>query len=382
MNSVAYRFLHSDARRYGFAVVAMLLALAVQHALTLLLGDHNPYHALWAAVVLSAWYCGIGASILAVVIGLLGVWLWFTPVSQMLISPDRGEIYGMFGFAFFSAFIIALGESHRREAERRVLVEKELRNARTDLEERVLERTAELNAANLSLHELPGRLLEVQDQERRRIARELHDTTGQTLAAVKMVLAKLEGTLVEKQWSEQFFGELNDLIDQALKEVRTTSYLLHPPLLDEAGLVSAINWYVDGFSQRSGLKVILELPQNSLRLPERIELAVFRVLQESLTNVHRHAGCSAVVIHLDLSVDHLRLSVCDNGCGIPQDRIRRFSEHGAGFGVGIAGMRERIRELDGQLTVTSGGSGTSLTATVPLAVSSRMPTQIQTAKSA
>ena len=133
MNSIAYRFLHSDPRRYGFAVVAMLLALAVQHALTLLLGDHNPYHALWAAVVLSAWYCGIGASILAVVIGLLGVWFWFTPVSQMLISPDRGEIYGMFGFAFFSALIVALGESHRREAERRVLVEKELRNARPDL---------------------------------------------------------------------------------------------------------------------------------------------------------------------------------------------------------------------------------------------------------
>ena len=185
----------------------------------------------------------------------------------------------MFVFVFFSAFIIALGESHRRETAKRLQVEQELRITKTELEERVHKRTAELNAANTSLRELPGHLLNVQDQERRRIARELHDTTGQSLTALKMTVTSLRGAIIDNQRAVEFVQEINDLIDQTITEIRTTSYLLHPPLLDELGLISAINWYVDGFSQRSGVEVSLELSQSSSRLPENIELALFRVLR-------------------------------------------------------------------------------------------------------
>jgi signal transduction histidine kinase len=356
-------------KRYCFAASVALVALALQGLLTLLLGDHNPYHTLWVALVLSAWYCGVGPSLVTVAIGLLGVWFWFVPPSHSFALPSRSEMYGMFGFVFFSASIIALGESHRRETAKRLLVEEELRSAQAELEDRVHKRTAELNAANANLRELPGHLLKLQDQERRRIARELHDTTGQNLTAMKMVTASLRSAVIDNQSAMQFLREINDLIEEAVKAIRTTSYLLHPPLLDEVGLVSAINWYVDGFSQRSGVKVSLELPQTSARLPENIELAVFRVLQESLTNVHRHSGCSAITIHFEVSSEQLNLSVKDNGRGIPQDRIRRFSEHGTGFGVGIVGMRERLHEIGGQLKITSDGSGTTLVATVPLNVS-------------
>jgi signal transduction histidine kinase len=382
MTSVALRFLKSGAKRYFIAASTALVALAVQGLLTLLLGDHSPYHTLWVALVLSAWYCGVGPSIVALTIGLLGVWYWFVPPPHSFVLPNQSDMYGMFVFVFFSAFIIALGESHRRETAKRLQVEQELRITKTELEDRVHKRTAELNAANTSLRELPGHLLKMQDQERRRIARELHDTTGQSLTALKMIVTSLRGAIINNQRAVQFVQEINDLIDQTITEIRTTSYLLHPPLLDEMGLISAINWYVDGFSQRSGVKVSLELPQSSSRLPENIELALFRVLQESLTNVHRHSGCSAVTIHFEMDNERLRLSVKDNGRGIPQDRIRRFGEHGTGFGVGIVGMRERLRELGGQLTIESDGSGTTLMATVPLKVGMLELTQAGIARSA
>ena len=382
MTSVALRFRKSDVKRYLIAAATALVALAVQGLLTLLLGDHSPYHTLWVALILSAWYCGVGPSIVALTLGLLGVWYWFVPPPHSFGLPDQSDMYGMFVFVFFSACIIALGESHRRETAKRLQVEQELRVAQTELEDRVHQRTAELNAANTSLRELPGHLLKMQDQERRRIARELHDTTGQSLAALKMIVTSLRGAIIDKQRALQFMQEINDLIDQTITEIRTTSYLLHPPLLDEMGLVSAINWYVEGFSQRSGVKVTLELPKSTSRLPENIELALFRVLQESLTNVHRHSGCSSVTIHFEMDNELLRLSVKDNGRGIPQDRIRRFSEHGTGFGVGIVGMRERLRELDGQLTIESDDSGTRLMATVPLKVGMLELTQAGIARSA
>ena len=382
MTSVALRFRKSDVKRYLIAAATALVALAVQGLLTLLLGDHSPYHTLWVALILSAWYCGVGPSIVALTLGLLGVWYWFVPPPHSFGLPDQSDMYGMFVFVFFSACIIALGESHRRETAKRLQVEQELRVAQTELEDRVHQRTAELNAANTSLRELPGHLLKMQDQERRRIARELHDTTGQSLAALKMIVTSLRGAIIDKQRALQFMQEINDLIDQTITEIRTTSYLLHPPLLDEMGLVSAINWYVEGFSQRSGVKVTLELPKSTSRLPENIELALFRVLQESLTNVHRHSGCSSVTIHFEMDNELLRLSVKDNGRGIPQDQIRRFSEHGTGFGVGIVGMRERLRELDGQLTIESDDSGTRLMATVPLKVGMLELTQAGIARSA
>jgi signal transduction histidine kinase len=376
------QFLGSDLKRYGIAVMAVVAALLLQGLLTQLLGDHNPYHTLWAALILSAWYCGLGPSVLALIIGLLGVWYWFIPPPGFALLDNR-EMYGMFVFLFFSAGIIALGESYRRGTEKRLQVERELRLAQAKLEDRVQERTAELNAANASLREFPSRLLKVQDQGRRRIARELHDTTGQDLAAMKMLLDSLRRAVADNQNATKVADEMGHLIEQTITDVRTTSYLLHPPLLDELGLVSAIRWYVEGFSQRSGIKVSLELPQVSSRFPEDIELALFRVLQESLTNVHRHSGCSAVAVRFAADEKQLNLQVKDNGRGIPEDLIRRFQEHGTGFGVGLVGMRQRMSELGGQLTINSDALGTTLVATVPLNVTvpeSNPPTE--TAKSA
>ena len=196
MTSVALRFLKSDVKRYFIAASTALVALAVQGLLTLLLGDHNPYHTLWVALVLSAWYCGVGPSIVALTIGLLGVWYWFVPPPHSFALLNQSDMYGMLVFVFFSAFIIALGESHRRETAKRLQVEHELRITQTELEDRVHKRTEELNAANTSLRELPGHLLNVQDQERRRIARELHDTTGQSLTALKMIVGSLRGAII------------------------------------------------------------------------------------------------------------------------------------------------------------------------------------------
>src|SRR5512132_127638 len=148
----------------------------------------------------------------------------------------------------------------------------------------------------IAVQNLCQRLLKVQDEERRRVARDLHDSTGQTLTALKMGIAVLEERLKQNQSATDALSELAALADQALQEIRTTSYLLHPPLLDEAGFNSAAQWYVDGFGKRSGIKVRLVLATECERLPNTIEVALFRVLQESLTNVHRHSGASEVCI--------------------------------------------------------------------------------------
>jgi signal transduction histidine kinase len=257
-------------------------------------------------------------------------------------------------------------------------VEHELRIAQAQLEDRVKERTAELNAANASLRELPGRLLKTQDQERRRIARELHDGIGQYLAGLKFQIHHIERLAKENsEPSPELLSETSGTVDHCISEVRTISHLLHPPLLDELGLLSAIRWYAEGFSKRSGVTASLELPEVSSRFPEGVELALFRVLQESLTNVHRHSGCSSVTVRLEASEKELNLWVKDNGRGIPEDRIRRFHEQGTGFGVGIAGMQERMRELGGQLTISSDRSGTTVVATIPLIAAA----QIRIAKS-
>ena len=361
------QFLQSDFKHYGIAVAAVLAALALQGLLTRLLGDHNPYHTLWAALILSAWYCGVGPSVLAFTIGLLGVWYWFVPPPNSFAIQEQSEVYGMLVFVFLSACIIAVGESYRRGTARRLEVERDLRIAQAELEDRVQERTAELNAANASLRELPGRLLKMQDEGRRRIARELHDGIGQYLASLKFQIHQIERLTKENSTpSKALLSETCGTVDHCISEVRTISHLLHPPLLDELGLVSAIRWYVEGFSKRSGVTVSMELPEGSSRFPASVELALFRVLQESLTNVHRHSGCSAVTVRLEANEKELNLRVKDNGRGIPEDRIRRFREHGTGFGVGIVGMQERLREIGGQLKINSDASGTTLVATVPL----------------
>jgi signal transduction histidine kinase len=217
-----------------------------------------------------------------------------------------------------------------------------------------------------SLRSLTGRLLQLQDEERRRFSRELHDSLGQYLAAVKMNLDMYSNS----QPSDQLLSEAIHLLDQSIAETRTISHLLHPPLLDEAGFSSAAKWYLDGFAQRSGIAVKADLPSDMGRLPKPVELGLFRVLQESLTNIHRHSGSSRAEIALKFSPDKVTLEVRDFGHGIPPEQLKNFQGVGTNFGVGLAGMRERLRELGGQLEIRS-ERGTIVSVTMPLRESAK-----------
>jgi signal transduction histidine kinase len=217
-----------------------------------------------------------------------------------------------------------------------------------------------------SYRALSGRILELQDVERRKIARELHDSIGQYLAGLKVQVNQLERSLSNgsSAVAKQQFSDARDLLDRCLVEIRTISHLLHPPLLDELGLYSAARWYVEGFAQRSGLHVDFSADDFADRLHKDAEIALFRVLQEALTNVHRHSGAHTVVIDLSCKNDVAILLVKDDGHGIPQDILRRFRE-GHGGGIGLAGMRERLAELRGTLSVDASPSGTILRASLP-----------------
>jgi len=210
---------------------------------------------------------------------------------------------------------------------------------------------------------LSGRILTLQDDERRRIARGLHDSLGQYLAALKMNLDVFQTSNDKKA---TLASDCSEIVDKCLTETRTISHLLHPPLLDEAGFGSAARWYVGGFSQRSGIKVNLNLPPKLGRMHRDVEVALFRAVQEGLTNVHRHSGCSAVDVSLSLNVKHLRLEIKDDGRGIPQKRLRSLIEGAAEAGVGLAGMRERMREIGGSLEIRSDRAGTTVVVSIPV----------------
>jgi signal transduction histidine kinase len=207
-------------------------------------------------------------------------------------------------------------------------------------------------------------LLHIQDEERRRIARELHDSLGQYLTAAKINVDILMST--PEQDVRRMLAETRDLIEEALSETRTLSHLLHPPLLDEAGFDSAARWYIDGFAKRSGIEVAVDIAPDMERLPSAIEIALFRVLQESLTNVHRHSGSESVEIHLRRNGPEIELVITDHGRGLPQDVLRRFETTGSNTGVGLAGMRERVKELGGQMRIRSDEQGTILSVRIPI----------------
>jgi signal transduction histidine kinase len=212
---------------------------------------------------------------------------------------------------------------------------------------------------------LSARILELQDVERRKIARELHDSVGQFLAGLKLNLGRLQRRDSEPGHPNRpLLLESLELTDRAISEVRTISHLLHPPLLDELGFHSAARWYTEGFAKRSGIQVELQLAEVPERLPKEVELALFRVLQESLTNVHRHAKASRVDIDLQGAGDKVILAVCDNGKGIHHQVLEKFRAGEAG-GIGLAGMRERLAELGGTLEVQSNPEGTQIRATLP-----------------
>lgn len=477
-----------NVRPYAIALATAFAALYLRHLLNPLLGQNNPYHTIWLAIVFCAWYCGIGPSILATVISLLGVWYWFLPPAHSWGIPGRSDLFGMLGFLVFSSAIIALGESNRRASatrfrlaalvdwsddailsknldgiimswnrgaqrlfgwtereaigkpilmiippelhseeskileqiragkpierfetvritktgERREVsltispvkdstgrilgaskiahditerkrMEVSLKNAHDELEDRVRLRTAELVGMNEELvkqadvvRDLSARLLQLQDEERRHIARELHDSVGQLLAAISMNISKVAGEKSKlSPAAEKCVEENAGLVEQALTEIRTMSHLLHPPLLDEIGLESAIKWYTEGFAQRSNIDVALDLPPNLGRLSSDIEIALFRVMQECLTNIHRHSGSTRAAIRLAQNHVGLELEVSDEGKGISTEKQRALNSSGS-LGVGFRGMRERVRQLGGNLQIRSNGTGTMVTVTLPI----------------
>jgi PAS domain S-box-containing protein len=226
--------------------------------------------------------------------------------------------------------------------------------------------TARRNAEE-ALRKLSGRLLGIQDQERRRIARELHDSLGQYLAALKIALELLASSTSPDR-TKSLIAECMDVVGKSIIETRTLSHLLHPPLLDEAGFASAASWFVTGFSQRSGITVSLDLPDDLPRLSEAVEIALFRVLQESLTNVHRHSHARSAEIKVEVDAEEIAMEVSDHGRGMPELILQQLRGDGTKLGVGLAGMRERIHELGGTFDVTSGASGTTVRAAVPLTI--------------
>jgi signal transduction histidine kinase len=225
------------------------------------------------------------------------------------------------------------------------------------------------------LHLLSARLLQVRDLERRHLARELHDTTGQHLAALSLGLANLKGLLAKNpERAAGLCAECLHLAHQAAQEIRTHSYLLHPPLLEAMGLVRAVEDYAQGFSARSGIAVEVKAPVNFGRLPENMELALFRIVQESLANVLKHSRSAKAEIRLTRQRSSVMLNVRDMGRGIPEDSLARFRAMRGGSGVGLGGMQERMRLLGGELDLDSGPTGTTVRAKVHL---SEMPLESQ-----
>jgi two-component system NarL family sensor kinase len=211
-----------------------------------------------------------------------------------------------------------------------------------------------------TLADLSARLLKMQDEERRRIARELHDTTGQNLGALSMNLSVILSSASSLDpHAREALQESIALADTCVREIRTMSYLLHPPLLDELGLVSALRAYAEGYSERTGIRLDLDLPARMARLPQPVELALFRIAQEGLANVHRHSGSRTATLRLKHLRDRVELELVDQGRGLPQSAPR--------MGVGIAGMRERARQLHGRLTIASAKTGATLLVVLPVA---------------
>ena len=347
----------SVALRYVNALLAIGAVLAIRWAFSPILGHSLPYITLFPAVAFAAWYCGTGPSVVATLAGLSGAQMIFVRPAGAPLWTMR-EWTGIAGFLLASGVIIAMGQSRRRENE-------ELRIARGELEQQVKERTADLDTANSGLRELTARLMRLQDDERRRIARELHDSVGQSLAALGMNLTSVESEIERLMKTAATLRDSATLVRDINQEIRTISHLLHPPLLDEAGLPSALRWYTEGFADRSQIQVTLDIQEDFERLSPEMETAIFRFVQECLTNVHKHSRGQRAKIQVGRSENTIKIAVEDDGQGISPEK-KKALESSSSAGVGIRGMRERLRQLGGNMEFQSAGRGTIVFATLPV----------------
>jgi len=261
-----------------------------------------------------------------------------------------GEIQEWFG--------AASDVTARKEAE------ENFRRLAQTLDAEVRTRTRELEEQSNQVRELSWRLLRSQDEERRHIARELHDSAGQTLTVLGMSLAQLvqkTGRSAPELASEA--EQIQETVQQLHREIRTTSYLLHPPLLDENGLYSAISWFLQGLLERSGLEVQFDISKEFGRLPRELELVIFRLVQECLTNIHRHSESETASIRIACESNQIALDIRDQGKGMSPARLAAIQSGRSG--VGIGGMRERLRQFEGTMNIESDGSGTRIFATIP-----------------
>ncbi len=371
---------------YALAVTATVLVVFIRWVLDPALGDRVPYSLLYGVVAFSAIYLGLGPAILSAALGLFGT-------AALFVEP-RGSlaIVGVRNFAEavtyigVCAVIIAAGETNRRSKlrlksahEQLELREESLRLFNEDLEKRVAVRTLELKQAEASARQLGAQVLKMQDDERRRIARELHDSVGQMVALLNMDLGRLQTSADFNPAQSEILSDCKGLAESVIHEIRTISHLLHPPLLDEMGLPSALKWYIEEFSKRSGVATDLEIETDFGRLPGDHEIALFRIIQESLTNVHRHSGSEQATVRLTQSAASVGVEIVDQGKGIPAEKRKNF-EAGGAMGVGLRGMRERVEQLGGAMELRSGDSGTTVSATLPVAagLSSAQPFQTPT----
>lgn len=278
--------------------------------------------------------------------------------------------------------------NRQRQVQGLLLQEKEsaskIRAARDQLERRVQERTSELSQINLELNReikernraqeglrsLAAKVLKIQDDERRRIARDLHDGVGQTLAGALMAIAQARSAAATLSPCEPGLRQAEDLLQHGIREVRTVSHLLHPPLLDESGLISAIRWYVEEFSKRSKIAVTLELDEDEDRLSQEIKTAVFRIVQEALTNVYRHSKAQVAWVEIESDPTCLQLRIKDDGHGIPPSMSSTAPNRKTG--VGLASIRERATLLGGTFAIRSNSQGTTVSVSIPIPEVSRV----------
>lgn len=357
--SLSARISRSTLLCYVSAIAALIAAVAVCVELNAVVaGDHFAYLILFPAVAFAAWFCGVAPSIAVTALAVVGSVYGFQPYRHAFHRLTPTDQLDALMFAVSCGLIILMGELRRRQ-------NTALWKAQDELELKVEERTADLDAVNRNLRELSARLMQLQDEERRRIARELHDSVGQTLAALSMNLSTVRVGVEQLARTSAALNDSESLVREMVTEVRTISHLLHPPLLDELGLSSALRWYVNGFSQRSTIKVDLDMPEDFGRLPSEIETAIFRVVQECLTNIHRHSESSVAKIRVRHTDHEVAVEIEDKGKGIPSKKLHELTAAGTP-GVGIRGMQERIRQLGGTLDISSGGQGTRVLVRLPV----------------